>query len=45
MRAELLVGVGIEDALQMGFAKDDHVVQALSPDRADDAFNIAVLPR
>jgi len=30
---------------QMPFAQHDHVVKALPPDRADDPFAVAVLPR
>src|SRR5881394_2277873 len=30
---------------QMPLAKDDHVIEALTSDRADQSFSIAVLPR
>ena len=29
---------------ERGVVEDDHVIQALSPDRADDAFNIRTFP-
>ena len=34
-----------EDAAQVYFAEDHDVVQALSPDRANEAFDVPVLPR
>jgi len=30
---------------QMPLAKDDHVIEALTSDRADQSFSMAVLPR
>jgi hypothetical protein len=29
----------------MRFAKDDHVIQTLAPDRSDKALDISILPR
>ena len=37
MRADIVVvgGIGIQDLTQVGFAKDDDVIQAFSADRAN----------
>jgi len=43
-RRVVVVSVGVENALQVCFAEDDHMVKTFSPDRADDAFHITVLP-
>jgi hypothetical protein len=40
----VIVGVGSEDPTQMGLAQDQDMVEALSPDRADEPFNGSVLP-
>jgi hypothetical protein len=37
-------GVGLEDLTQMGFAKDDDVIQAFSADRANQPLHMAILP-
>lgn len=37
--------VGSEDPAEMPFVQDDDMVQALSADRADQSFDVAVLPR
>jgi len=42
--AIVIVGIGSEDLAQMGFAWDQDMVQAFSPDRADEAFGVSVLP-
>jgi hypothetical protein len=34
----------LEDPTQMGLAQDQDVVQAFSPDRADEPFGVSVLP-
>src|SRR5260370_6711400 len=42
--AIVIVGVGSEDPVQMGLAQDQDMVQAFSPDRADEPFYVSVLP-
>ena len=46
MRSEFVVvaGVGRKDLAQMGLAKDDDVIQAISADRADQSLRMPVLP-
>ena len=34
-----------EDALEPGDTEDDHVIEALTSDRANDALHVGVLPR
>ena len=36
---------GREDARKMRLVQDDHVIEALAPDRADHAFHVRILPR
>ena len=43
-RAVVVAHVAGEDTFEMALSWDDHVVQAFSADRADDAFRISVLP-
>jgi hypothetical protein len=43
--AIVIVGVGSEDLAQMRLAQDEDVVQAFSPDRADEPFSVSVLVR
>ena len=43
--AVVIVCVGSEYVAQMRFAKDDHMVQAFSSDRSDQALDVSVLPR
>jgi transposase-like protein len=47
MSPQLIIigGIFAEDSAQMSFTEHDHVVQALPADRADESFNIGVLPR
>jgi hypothetical protein len=40
----IILAVGLEDAPEMRFVDDDHVIETLSSDRADQAFNIRILP-
>ena len=42
--AIVIVGIGSEDLAQMGLAQDQDMVQAFSPDRADEPFSVSVLP-
>ena len=37
--------VGSEHVPKVSLVDDDHVVQALSTDRSDDAFDVGILPR
>jgi hypothetical protein len=41
----VVVGIRDQDPPQVRFARDHDTVQALSPDRADEAFDVCVLPR
>src|ERR1700752_4179260 len=47
MRSEIviIVGVTFQNSAQMHLAEDNDVVQTLTPDRSDQAFGKAVLPR
>ena len=42
--AIVIVGIGSEDLAQMGLAQDQDMVQAFSPDRADEPFDVSILP-
>ena len=46
MRADIVVvgGIGVQDLTQVGFAKDDDVIQAFSADRANQPLRMAILP-
>jgi len=44
-RAHVVRDVGREHSAQSGLVRDDNVIQALAPDRADDALDVGVLPR
>ena len=37
--------IGLQDAAQMCLAKNNEMVRALAPDRSDQSFGKAVLPR
>src|SRR5882672_140030 len=43
--AIVIVGVGFQNPTQMHLAHDNDVVQTLSPDRSDQPFGKAILPR
>src|ERR1700686_4800781 len=43
--AIVIVGVGFQDPTQMHLAQDNDVVHALTPDRSDQPFGKAILPR
>jgi hypothetical protein len=47
MRSDVAIvgGISGEDSAQMGFAKDDDMVEAFSADRADKPLRMPVLPR
>src|SRR5471030_625174 len=47
MRSEaiVIVGVGFQDPTQMHLAQDNDVVHTLMPDRSDQPFGKAILPR
>jgi hypothetical protein len=40
----VVTGVRFQDATQMRLAQDNHVIDALAPDRADQPFRNAILP-
>jgi len=40
----IIIGVEVENCPEMTLAEDHDVIEALTPDRADEPFNIAVLP-
>src|SRR5262249_39926503 len=37
--------IGSQDPAQMGFASDDEMIETLAPDRSDQPFSEAILPR
>ena len=41
----IVAPVGREDAPEMRLVDDDHVIETLSSDRADQAFDVRILPR
>jgi hypothetical protein len=41
----IVVGVGFQDPAQMHLAQDNDVVHTLMPDRSDQSFGKAILPR
>src|SRR5258707_1948211 len=43
--AIVIIGVGFQDPTQMNLAQDNDVVQTFTPDRSDQPFDKAVLPR
>src|SRR5882762_2148469 len=43
--AIVIVGVGFQDPTQMHLAQDNDVVHTLTPDRSDQPFDKAILPR
>src|ERR1035437_9196633 len=43
--AIIIVGVGFQDPTQMHLAQDNDVVHTLTPDRSDQPFGKAILPR
>ena len=40
----VILEVGREDTPEVRLVKDDHVIEALSSDRSDQAFNVRILP-
>jgi hypothetical protein len=44
-RAVVVTGIGGQDAAKVRLADDDDMVEAVPPDRADQSFGMAVLPR
>jgi hypothetical protein len=40
----VVVGIGSEDPAQVCVAQDHDMVQALSPDRANESFDVSILP-
>jgi hypothetical protein len=47
MRSDLVVirSVILKNATQLRFVEHHQVIERFAPDRADEAFNVAVLPR
>jgi hypothetical protein len=47
MRPDLVVigSVILQNATQLRFVEHDQVIEAFPPDRADEALDVAVLPR
>src|SRR6202035_4004634 len=43
--AIVIVGVGFQDPAQMHLAQDNDVVHTFTPDRSDQPFHKAILPR
>ena len=43
--AVVIAGIGSQDSAQMRLAQDDEVVHTLAPDRSDQPFGKAILPR
>ena len=43
-RLIIVGGICAQNPAQVGFTEYDHVVQALAPDRANEPFNVRVLP-
>src|SRR6202790_4587231 len=43
--AIVIVSVGFQDPTEMHLAQDNHVVHALTPDRSNQPFGKAILPR
>lgn len=41
----VIVGIGLQHIPEMPFAKDNDMIEAFPPDRADETFAAAVLPR
>src|SRR5262249_3772859 len=41
----VIASIGSQDPAQMGFAPDDEMIEALAPDRSDQPFSEAILPR
>jgi hypothetical protein len=44
-RMVVIIEVAGQDALEVGFVDHDDMIQALPPDRADQPFDVGVLPR
>jgi len=47
MSPQLIIigGICAENPAQVRFTEHDHVVQAFPADRADESFNVGILPR
>src|ERR1044071_3845340 len=47
MRSDVVViaSIGSQDSVQMRLAQDDEMVHTLAPDRSDQPFGKAILPR
>jgi hypothetical protein len=47
MRSDVIAkaSIGLQDSAQMRLAQDDEMIHPLAPDRSDQSFGNAVLPR
>src|SRR5258708_23025293 len=43
--AVVIVSIGFQNPAQMCLAQDNHMIDALAPDRSDQPFGKAILPR
>ena len=43
-RTVIVIQIGSENTSQMAFIENDDVIEALPPDRADNPFNVGILP-
>src|ERR1700687_3570260 len=41
----VIASIGSQDSAQMRLAQDNHMIDALAPDRSDQPFGKAILPR
>src|SRR5262249_2361968 len=41
----VITSIGSQDSAQMGFAPEDEMIETLAPDRSDQPFSEAILPR
>jgi hypothetical protein len=43
--AVVIVSIGFQNPAQMRLAQDNHMIDALTPDRSDQPFGKTILPR
>jgi len=44
-RTLVVIEVGSKDSAKAGLIQNDHVIQALASDRADQSLDVSILPR
>ncbi len=44
-REPVVLEVGSQEPVKMALAKDEDVIQQLTPDRSDEPFSVGILPR